>query len=393
MTYVQRRSRNLRARGDASGAAAGHTRLVSGSPAVARAHRPPAVAVGVVSLLGVLAAFITVHLPADAPDRRAGPLAVALVVAAVVATAGTVRWPLPATVLVGAALAGYVGRQYPHGPIYACGIVAMFVVGWRAGRGRAIAALAAIELGLVAGWLVAGRGGALVAFYPGWAAAAGAVGSALGSRRMGRAEEKRRRVAEERLQIARDLHDGVAHAMATINVQAAAAAHVIDRQPAAARAALGAIAQASGAVLDELNAMLALLREPGTPVDRAPTPRLADVAELVDNCRRAGRECEYRSSGGLDAVPASVATAAFRIVQESLTNVLKHSDARRVVIELQAAGGGLALSVADDGTPRGKPRPGNGLRGMHERAEATGGRLSAGPTASGFAVEARWEPS
>lgn len=349
----------------------------------------PPVAVAVTVLAATLAGFVTGHLsPGDA--RAPGVLAAVLGAAAIAGAGATLRWPAPGLVVVAAALGAYVGRGYPNGPIYLAGLAAMFVLGRRSGRLLAISALVTIEVALVVGWLFSGRNGSLVAFYPGWAGAAGAVGFALRSWRFGRAEQTQRRLAEERLRIARDLHDGVAHAMATINVQAAAAAHVVDRQPAAAKQALAAIAQASGTVLDELNAMLRVLRAAGEAAERAPAPGLGDVGSLLDPVRADGRTARLVAEGELGAVPSTVATAAYRIVQESITNVLKHSAARTVTVHLTVADQALGLAVIDDGGPAHPPRMGNGLRGMHERATATGGTLTAGPEGAGFAVHAEW---
>src|SRR5204862_4980542 len=137
-----------------------------------------------------------------------------------------------------------------------------------------------------------------------------------------REEEAARRVAEERLRIARDLHDSVAHAMATINVQAGAAAHVLDRQPEAAGSALTAIQRASAEVLEELASMLAVLREGAERPERAPAPGLTDLRRLVDSTALSGLAVELRAEGRTEAIPPALATAAYRVVQESLTNVL-----------------------------------------------------------------------
>jgi len=369
-----------------------HTRLVSGpttaEPTDGRSLPPVAVAVAV--LVATLAGFVTDHLSPPDNARTPGALAAVLAVVAIAGAAATLRWPVPGFVLVAAGLGGYVGRGYPNGPIYLAGLAAMFVLGRRSSRVVALSGLATIEVALVVGWLFARHNGSLVAFYPGWAAAAGAVGVALRSWKFGRAEQTQRRLAEERLRIARDLHDGVAHAMATINVQAAAAAHVIDRQPAAAKQALAAIAQASGTVLDELNAMLRVLRAAGEVAERAPAPGLDDLDALLEPVRVAGRTARLEVHGDLAAVPSTVATAAYRIVQESVTNLLKHSSARTATVAVTATDGVVRVAVTDDGGPVPPPPLGNGLRGMHERATATGGTLTAGPADAGFAVRVEW---
>jgi len=380
------------------------TRLVSGSAKLLARWRVPGWALGIAVVLMSLAALVTVHLPPDDGNRHPGPLAAAIVAIGVLGAAVTLRFPLPGALLVAAALGAYVGRSYPSGPIYAVGLVAMFFLGRRTGRLTIVAGLAAIVVAMVAGWAVSDRSGALVAFYPGWAAGAAAIGAALRNRRRylheqaaraasverTRAEEALRLLAEDRLRIARDLHDGVAHAMATINVQAAAAARVVDRQPAAAKDALSAIARASGTVLDELTAIVTLLREPGEPAALAPTPGLDDVPALLASVREAGVHCELATTGDLGLVGPPLATAAYRVVQESLTNVLKHANAGRVRVELHQGDDGFRVAVTDDGAAVPDVVAGNGIRGMRERVETTGGEFSAGASGGGFAVRAEW---
>ncbi|MGH3659524.1 MAG: sensor histidine kinase, partial [Micromonosporaceae bacterium] len=206
-----------------------------------------------------------------------------------------------------------------------------------------------------------------------------------------REEEARRRVAEDRLSIARDLHDSVAHAMATINVQSGAAAHVVDRRPDAAKEALAAIQRASGDVLDELGAMLALLRDDSEAADRGPTPSLERLGDLVEAGRNAHLPVSLRIRGATSEVPKPVGIAAYRIVQESLTNALRHSHANRVDVVVRYTDDTLVVRVDDDG--RGStapPRPdGSGIAGMRERVALLGGSVHAGNReAGGFTVEA-----
>ena len=162
----------------------------------------------------------------------------------------------------------------------------------------------------------------------GLSAVAVLAADAMRGRRERVASRLERRLAEDRLQIARDLHDSVAHSMATINVQAGVAAHVIDRHPEQAAAALEAIRVASRDVLDELAAMLSVLRDE-TPAARHPTPDLTSLEELVESSGRAGLHVDLQVSGDLDAVPPAVSTAAYRIVQEALTNVARHASTDR----------------------------------------------------------------
>jgi len=212
-------------------------------------------------------------------------------------------------------------------------------------------------------------------------------------------EELRRRIAEDRLGIARDLHDSVAHAMTVINVQAGAAAHVADQRPEVAKDALLSIRRTSRDVLAELSAMLLVLREPTAPAARDPVPGLAQVPSLIGEIRDDGLVVSMVCDGPVDRVPASIGTAAYRIVQESITNILRHADASRAEVRIVAGDAGeLSVSVVDDGSSdaatsngSGAERRGVGLRGMRERAEASGGRLVAGRLQQGgFRVQATW---
>ncbi|MDT4910969.1 MAG: hypothetical protein QOC66_97 [Pseudonocardiales bacterium] len=312
------------------------------------------------------------------------------------------------------ALGCYVGRHYPNGPVLAVGLIALGSLSWRTDRRTAIVGAAALCIVLGVAGLIAGNGAAVLAlFFLGWSAAAVFLSDALRSRRSyldeleerartlerTREEEALRRVAEDRLRIARDLHDGVAHAMATINVQAGAAAHVIDQHPEAAKHALVAIHQASGDVLDELAAMLTLLREDGETATRTPTPGLSQVAALVETTRGTRLDVPLTVDGPTAIVPRSVGTAAYRIIQESLTNVLRHANATTARVTIHAGEDrSLTVEVCDDGrgtrsapSDDGGPGTGVGIQGMRERATSTGGRFETHQSpAGGFVVRATW---
>jgi signal transduction histidine kinase len=208
-----------------------------------------------------------------------------------------------------------------------------------------------------------------------------------------REEEAQRRAEQERLRIARDLHDVVAHTLTTINVQAGVAAHLADREPARSGPALAAIEAASRDALDELRAILGVLREPdGTEVPLEPAPGLTSLSALVDRFREAGSDIELEIENEQPRrVPEAVQLAAYRIVQESLTNAARHApgagarvrvayDADRLRLEIQNG-----LAPVRNGNGR---EPGAGIVGMRERAVALGGTLAAGPSANLFRVEA-----
>jgi signal transduction histidine kinase len=208
-----------------------------------------------------------------------------------------------------------------------------------------------------------------------------------------REEEARRRAGEERLRIARELHDVLAHSISIVNVQAGVAVHLLDKQPDQARAALLTINEASKEAMRELRATLDVLRQSDDVDSRAPAPGLARLGELVDKTRATGLEVIVETTGQMRPLPAATDLAAYRIVQESLTNVTRHAGARHVTVSLVHRQDEVELTVEDDGvgaTADDDLRSGNGLLGMRERAAAIGGDLDAGPLpAGGFRVHAR----
>ena len=206
-----------------------------------------------------------------------------------------------------------------------------------------------------------------------------------------RDEEAKRAVADERLRIAQELHDVVAHSMGVIAVQAGVGAHVIDTDPAEAKKSLEAISATSRSTLTEIRRMLGVLRE-DTGADYEPAPDLAELPRLVDSVRAAGLEVEVNVAGNGAGVPPGVSFTAYRIVQEALTNVLKHAGPARATVVVDYEPGVLNVEVADDG--RGvngrSNNGGHGLVGMRERVAVYGGTLTASPRpGGGFRVAAR----
>jgi signal transduction histidine kinase len=204
-----------------------------------------------------------------------------------------------------------------------------------------------------------------------------------------RAEQARRQASDERLRIAQELHDVLAHNISLINVQAGVALHLLDERPDQARPALRAIRDASKDALGELRSVLDILRA-GEAAPRAPTAGLADLGALVDRTRGTGLDVQVEATA-VDGLPAGVDLAAFRIVQEALTNVVRHSGATRATVRLSRSPGELVVEVDDNGhgplsTIDGG---GRGLAGMLERARALGGTLEAGARPGrGFRVRA-----
>jgi signal transduction histidine kinase len=209
-----------------------------------------------------------------------------------------------------------------------------------------------------------------------------------------REEEARRRASEERLRIARELHDVVAHNISLINVQASTALHLIDERPEQARTALAAIKHASKEALGELRSVVDILRQSDEgPPPRAPAPSLARLDDLVSRVRAAGLEVLAKVEGDARPLPAPVDLAAFRIVQEALTNVHRHAGASTATVHVTYGEHDLTVQVDDDGrgtSSSGASGGGAGISGMRERAVALGGELEAGPRGGGgFRVLAR----
>jgi signal transduction histidine kinase len=198
-------------------------------------------------------------------------------------------------------------------------------------------------------------------------------------------------VAEERARIARELHDEVAHSVSVIAVQADAAEAALAVDPRLAGVPVATIKHTARGALVEMRRLLGALRENDRNPALAPQPRLADVERLVEQTRAAGVETELHVEGEPQMLPASIDLSAYRIVQEALTNVLKHAQATRVVVVVRYGGDGLELEIVDDGVGRGGAENGGyGLLGIRERVELYGGRLSAAKReGGGYALRAR----
>jgi len=216
-----------------------------------------------------------------------------------------------------------------------------------------------------------------------------------------RAEETReleaqRRVTEERLRIARELHDVVSHTISVINVQAGVASHVLQQQPEQAGAALEAIKLASKEALRELRGILGVLRQVDEVQERAPAPRIADLDGLIDATRQAGLNVAMSIAGAPRPLSPTVELAVYRIVQESLTNALRYASGGSAEVRLCYGDSQLSLEVTDVGPPVIVPvkGSGHGIVGMRERAAAVGGELEAGSRPEGgFRVHATFPVS
>lgn len=317
------------------------------------------------------------------------------------------HWPRTVLTVTVACALGYFIVGPEHGPAIFVVAVAMYTV-TLADRRTALMLGAIVTLVLAVGNVVLGGGNGVdpnsllnivaigLAFALGDAVRNRRAYLAEVERRAQRAEESReqearRRVAEERLRIARDLHDVVAHHIALINVQAGVGTHLLDSDPEQARMALTHIRKASRSALEELSATVGLLRQQDDPL--APTDPIVGLArldELVAGLAGCGLRVDREVLGEVAALPTAVDVTAYRIVQEALTNVHKHAHTASARLRLRVAGGAVRIVVEDDGIGVVEPSAvGHGLIGMRERAAAVGGSLAAGPrTDGGYRVEA-----
>ena len=351
-----------------------------------------AVFVGVIQVVGgALAA-------ADVP-----PQGYALLLAGPAALLVRRRFPLFALAVAAAAMVAYETLAYPGGPTFVAPLVAL-IGAVRAGKRWSAAAILAVAY---IAYVVAGRAygtlgwgealavGAWTAVGFGFAEAirvraaqAVAIARAHAEEERARAEQERaaeeqqrRQAIEERLRIARELHDVLGHHLSLINVRAGVGLHLIDSRPEEARAALEAIKTASAEALGEVRGVLAALRPQGEAAPKTPAPGLADVADLV---AAAGLPVEYTVEGTPAALPPDPDRAAYRIVQEALTNVRRHGGPEAAAKLTIAYGPDrLGVRIANFGAEVDEPQQGNGIAGMRERATALGGTLRAGPRAEG----------
>jgi signal transduction histidine kinase len=299
------------------------------------------------------------------------------------------RYPVPVLWFITLATLGYLELDYPYGPILLSLVVAIVGSVIRGHRAAAWAATGVFYFGHMAlrgefrgedwSWgAVAGFGAwALVVLIA--ADFARVRRERMVAARRAQAETERRQANEERLRIARELHDVVAHHMSLISVQAGVALHLVDRNPEQVQTALATIKDASKEALTELRSLVGVLRDEADTAPRAPTTTLSSLDELVERARHAGLTLRKSTSGEVRTLPTAVELAAVRIVQEAITNVVRHADADEAELRLDYGSDMLTVQVDDDGSGGRRLETiteGSGLRGMRERATALGGTLS-----------------
>ncbi|MEV0564795.1 sensor histidine kinase [Dactylosporangium sp. NPDC050588] len=342
------------------------------------------------------------------PLADLGHLGIALLVASGLILAVRRRWPVAVFVASALISLAYFVAGFSDGPGWIGLFVALYTLtAYGDGRRSLLIAGAGIAV-LATGWLIVGADVEPRAAI-GWvffriaaSVMAAALGESVRSRRVAvaealeraaqaertREEEARSRVDAERLRIAREVHDTVAHAIAIINVQAGVTAYMLDQRPDRAREALVTIEQTSAQALQEMRTVLGVLRNDDD--GRVPHPGLGQVHELAVVARDAGLDLTLDADTAGE-VPSSVGTTAYRIVQEALTNVIRHVGPTRVTVTLSRHADVLEVLVTNTGPKAAAAtQPGRGIRGMIERCELLGGDLTAAPLpAGGFEVRAR----
>ncbi len=303
----------------------------------------------------------------------------------------------------------YFVLGYADGPIWLAPLIAYYTATTQGHRlAAAIAAVAGFVIGTVWGggvwdYLVRNRPpprAADLAALAAWLLVVLGAGEAMRIRRERaaaaariQAEEARRRASEERLRMARELHDSLGHYLSLITVQSSVALNLNQQLPEQARAALATVKQASKDALGELRSALNILRQDGEPAPRAPAPALARLGDLVAQGSAPGLEVRAETEGTVRPLPFAVDVAAYRIVQEALTNITRHAGPATATVRVTYGQAEVTVQVDDDGcgpAPRPQPATGNGITGMQERAAALGGELCTGPRpGGGFRVQAR----
>jgi signal transduction histidine kinase len=356
------------------------------------------------TVLGIIT--LATATPATEPGREPDAFAYALAIAMAAPLAVRRRWPLVVLGVIVAALILYNARAYPDVNVDFFGpVIATYTIAASKPTRVALAAAGTVAIAVGIGFYVdesasesAGDWLLIVVFTLGtWF-----VGDSVRRRRMyasaleGRTREledarldlARQAVTDERLRMARELHDVVAHTLTAIVVQTAVARHRFEQEPEAAAESLDGIETLTRGALEELRSTLSVLRsEDGDLAQLAPAARLADVDQLAERVAASGVAVTIHREGDLDGLPPLVELAAYRIVQEALTNVVKHAPGARVDVRLAGTRSKLAIEVRDDGLTNERADviagAGRGLAGMQERAALLGGTFEAGPASGG----------
>jgi signal transduction histidine kinase len=369
---------------------------------------PDRVAIAIVTAMALLVVLLGEKPDGGGAERSLDALAIGIFLGAVALLLLSDRFPATVAIAELAINALWYVVGYRSRLIDAPGLVAFYVVGTTGDRRRQLRVGAITIAGLVVANVPFTDQSVRIALAGvGWIVTAMLFGELVHNRRLlleqaaeraarERAEtqaEADRRIADERLRIARDVHDVLAHTVSVMTVQAGVAADVLERDPASARSALSKVRAAGREALTEVRATVAVLRG-ARPAERVPFPGLDRVTELVDGARAQGLDVavSVNPNGGEDVQPL-VELTVYRVVQEAITNVIRHAGASRAGVQISRNQTEIIVEVHDDGVSSSQARvpvPGYGLRGMAERVAAVGGTLSYGPDrGGGWTVEAR----
>jgi signal transduction histidine kinase len=350
-----------------------------------------AAALAVVSVMWTFGA--DQRTPADAPIDAFG---FSLVGGTALALAARRRWPLGTLAVTTSLTSTYLLLSYPYGPILVAFLVSVYTVARHVPLTRSVpACLVALAVLLTHVFTNDAALPGFLGLVPGsaWVVVPFAVGSTVRlsaeSTARARTEAVRQGVDEERLRVAQEVHDVVGHGLAAIKMQADIALHLLPKDPAQAKGALEAISRTSTEALDDLRGTLAVVRGDDADSPRAPAP---DLARLEDLCRRmedAGVRVTLEVSGSRRDLPTAVELAGYRVVQEALTNVLRHGDEKAARVRADYQPDVLCLTVSNSVTAGHQHGNGLGIPGMRHRVTSLGGELTAGATADGrFEVHA-----
>jgi signal transduction histidine kinase len=338
----------------------------------------------VIGLFGTLPAARIQHHP-----DRLDALAYVLVTGAALALVPRRRWPLATLAAITAATSLYLILGYPYGPIQISLVVAVFTVARQLPLTVAATAGAAATVAILLHGVVGRSGGTPTGVLPFsvWTIVPFAVGVVARvtteANARSRAEQIREHAFEERLRIAQEVHDVVGHGLSAINMQAEIALHLLPKRPGQAEEALIAISRTSKEALDELRATLAVVRRSDPSGVRAPTPGLARLDDLVRRMSGTGVPVTVDIRGTPGDLPAAVDLAAYRLVQESLTNVLRHAGPAGATVEIEHEPEALTVTVTDTGPGGAMNEAGQGINGMRDRVTTLGGTFAAGPRLTG----------
>lgn len=346
----------------------------------------------------VIPAMMITAIPVDevsAGDQDVDVYALVLVATAFVSLAVRRRWPMLTLGVATTATSLYLIEGFPYGPILLAFFVAVYTVASQLPlRTAAVSAGVALVIMLSHVWVHPEAIGGALGIVPGsaWVVVPFAIGVIVRmtreSKEAARAEAVRRQLSAERIRLAQEVHDIVGHGLAAIQMQADVALHVDEHQPPKTRTALEAISRASAEAFEELRSTLDLVRDPRSPARSHQEPELSEIRELCKRITDSGVDVDLQVEGESQRLSGTIGRTVYRVVQEALTNVMRHGAEPAASVRLTLDEGSVHVIVLNPGPTTQDSNPGSGIEGMRRRVLAVGGDLEAGPTREGFQVEA-----